>query len=81
MSWNVTPDELELLINGSSRKVGKALTEALKSGKAYLDGDSYMPEDMYESEEDVEKLTEEQLNELNSGNLSWEFTPPKTVTE
>ena len=40
-----------------------------------------MPEDMYESEEDVEKLTEEQLNELNSGNLSWEFTPSKTVTE
>jgi hypothetical protein len=81
VSWNVTPDELELLINGSSRKVGKALTDALKSGKAYLDGDSYMPEDMYESEEDVEKLTEEQLNELNSGNLSWEFTPPKTVNE
>ena len=70
----VTPEQLKVVMEGSDEEVANLFRESLKKGTAYLDGETYMPEDMYDGDEYTENLTKEQLDKLN-GSLEWDFRP------
>jgi hypothetical protein len=75
MTWNVTPDELEVLLGGDDAAIGKMFAEAVRTGKAYPDGETYIPESVLDGENLRENLTSGELDEL--AEKSWDCYPER----
>lgn len=56
MTWNVTPKELKILLGNDYKAIGKMFAKAVKSGKAVLDGETYIPETIFDMLGDDEPL-------------------------
>ena len=77
MTWNVTPDELKIVLGDDYEAIGKLFAEAVKTGKAVLDGETYIPDTIFDmlDEDDPLKvhLNDDERDEL--GEKSWDVYP------
>jgi hypothetical protein len=56
MTWNVTPKELKILLSDDYKAIGKMFAKAVKNGTAVLDGETYIPETIFDMLDDDEPL-------------------------
>ncbi len=56
MTWNITPKELKILLDNDYQAIGKMFADAVKNGKAVLDGETYIPETIFDMLDDDEPL-------------------------
>jgi len=74
MTWNVTPKDLKILLGKDYKAKVKLFENAVKSGKAVLDGETYIPETIFDDMDEDDPLnvhlTDYERKQL--GEMSWD---------